>query len=420
MKRNLAKLGRGFVVLAGIGMLFSSMDVQADTSVPGTVGHCEVTGCGSNTPVLFGTPIIGLNLRGTMNRKGVVLDPILQRVRPLPLPWPVADCPSGAVLGVQEGRLVGKTADGRIACDGYAMLGMTFGIEVGVGTQSTVNRVKVTVRISESSQVSTWESPSATVIPTYRLVWHDVSAAVRVLGATVTEGDSICPKREAWMEPWQMIVSPNVPIATRKGWKEATDHLLVVQGETYKDDGSVDSAGKEWFNFACVGSSIAKMRLLGFDPIRSMTDAARAERQATLKMLTGRYLAGESNPSYTSAGMPLLWKHHSGRRFEGEPHPDRLRTDVIEAYWGANGAVCVKHRRTWRRKALLGVADDAEAINVAMPEATDAARRALGARYLPAESRSLSAVRATSTPCPPPEGSYHWTTYPVDHVSDTP
>jgi hypothetical protein len=181
MKKNLSRLGRGFGVLAGVGVLVSRMDAQAD------VPHCEVTGCGSNTPVLLGTPIEGLSLRGT-KRNGVSLDPRLRRD-----PRSAhrsADCPSGAVLGVEGGRLVGKY--GRNKCSGHALLGMTFDIvveantlqpllqplsRVEVNTQQQRRRVKakVTVRIDEKSQVSTWELPRATAIPTYRLVWHDVS-----------------------------------------------------------------------------------------------------------------------------------------------------------------------------------------------------------------------------------------------------
>jgi hypothetical protein len=336
--------------------------------------------------------------------------------------------------------LVGKY--GRNKCSGRALLGMTFDIvveantlrpllqplsRVEVNTQQQRRRVKVTVRIDEESEVSTWGSPSSTAVPTYRLVWHDVSAATAVLGTKVKEGDSICPRREAWMESWQ-IPSKNTKIEIRNKWKEATDHLLIVQGETYRHDGSLDAAGSEWFNIACAGTSVAKMRLLEFDPMRSTIPGARAERQATLKMLTGRYLAGEGEPSYTSAGMPLLWRHSDGRAFEGEPEPSRVRTNVIEAYWGVRGAVCVTHRRTWRKKESLSdgagaIKDDAGAIKVAMPEATrmtDAEREeAVGRYYLPAESRSLSAVRATIPPCPdgrPPAAPWYWVTYPVDHV----
>jgi hypothetical protein len=252
-----------------------------------------------------------------------------------------------------------------------------------------------------------------------------LSEATAVLGTKVgvKEGDSICPRREAWMESWQ-IPSKNTKIEIRNKWKEATDHLLIVQGETYRHDGSLDAAGSEWFNIACAGTSVAKMRLLGFDPMESATGGARAERQATLKMLTGRYLAGVDEPSYTSAGTPLLWKHRDGRAFDGEPERSRVRTDVIEAYWGARGAVCVTDRRTWRKKESLEVSDDAGAIKVAMPEATrmtDAERTAaVGSSYPSAESRSLSAVRATIPPCPdggrPPAAPWYWVTYPADHV----
>jgi hypothetical protein len=131
--------------------------------------------------------------------------------------------------------------------------------------------------------------------------------------------------------------------------------------------------------------------------------------------------------------MPLLWRHPEGRAFNGEPEPGRIRADVVEAYWGARGAVCVTHRRTWRKKESLSggagaIKDDADAIKVAMPEATrmtdDERTAAVGPSYPSAESLSLRAVRAAIPPCPddgPPSAApWYWVTYPADHVIHAP
>jgi hypothetical protein len=391
-------MGRWMGVLAGMGLMFLSTEASA-------LEHCEVTGCGSNTPELFGTPIIGLSLRGERNAREASLDPRLERV--LPLPWPMTDCPAGSVLGVDHGELVGKSADGTIVCRGCAMLGMAFGVEVDVSTNQGVKRVKVTVRISEASQVSTWEHlprAPAPSVPTYRLVWHDVSAAAAVLGTTrgITGGDSICPRREAWMEEWQTVFFNASTDTPRKVWMAATDHLMIVQGETYKDDGTIDVArkGNQWFNIACVGTSIAKMRLLGYDPMTGPGFIQGAERQATLKMLTGRYLPGDHNPSYTHAGMPLMWVSNTARGpsrvFNGQPDPEKWKRSVVEAYWGKDGAICVAHRRTWRKKELLRVANDVEAIEKAMPESTTIGARAAVGRDYKLERRSVRNRRESS------------------------
>lgn len=389
------------------------------------ITHCEVTGCGSNTPYLFTTPIIGLSLNETRNANGVALVKRLKRVLPAGLGAP--DCGTEVFLGIESnGELVGRKADGTIGCRGAAMLGMAFTMSVELNRSVTTT----TVRISEASQVLTWELSDASLVPTYRLVWHQVP-----VGSRLKIGQSICPHREAWMEPWQIASQPP---ATGDGWRDATDHLLIVQGETYNPDGSIGASGSDWFNIACVGTSIAKMRLLGMDPMNARRPEGEKQRAATLKMLTGRY---RGDTSYTSAGMPLMWVRRGspGREFNGEPAGDTWSRAVVEAYWGAEGAICVSHRRTWK-----AISSESEiALATPEPRAVVAPRRRPGAdRRIPPrvpagliprhtifplglvlypyeEEPSLAGIRALGIPTcdpPPPPGTYFWITYPVNHV----
>jgi ADYC domain len=408
---------------------------------------CEITGCGSNTPILFGTPIIGLSLEGLPAENGVVLNPSLTRVRSRPpavTPAHGRACQTGAKLGVRQGRLVGR--DRRGECQDPR--GMIFKLRVPVRCASHVPAgdifppgclepnpsIEVQVRIEEEDQVKTWELPLAHDVPTYRLVWHQLPSA-RAFAAEfgflleAQVDNSVCPERQSWMERWQTVakgpLNPRAPKPSpeEREWRTRTDHLLVLQGESYrKHDAAIDRTrtGPDWINLACVGSSLAKMRLLGYDPMVDTlpTSTLALERQATLKMLTARY---QASTSYTYAGVPLMWRHRSGRQFAGEPDGRLWSPSLVESHWGPDGARCVSHRRTWSAQA--GRSAD-EAIARAMPEQADPKRRRAALQngamddYVGAEQLSLRDAGVGS--CDPVDDAAIWTTFPVDHTPHSP
>ncbi len=402
---------------------------------------CTVSGCGSNTPVLFGTPIVGLSLEGKSNADGFRLDPILKGP-----PRPSASCPgvtqqqlSKLRLGIVKGKLVGKLGNSDV-CVGDQMIGMVFTIRVekcGDGNQAC----EVSVRITETGSIATWENPRRPAVPTYRLVWHKLPDPwpSGVGAPEAREEDSVCPRREAWMDAWQQVKPP-----TPDPWHDPTDHLILVQGETYTRGASIDHnrSGAGWFNLACVGTALAKMRLLGYDPMAGPTQ--ENERQATLKMLTARY-RGET--SYTKAGMPLMWEHRDHRTLEGTPAGGWHR-DVRESYWNADGAMCLSHRRTWRDHPLRVPTDGGNlaitvkmvgdqlraAIQDAMPEADPPpelplpacartpgsinllCRDAIATLYPDRERKVIDDIYGTPR-CSSAPSDYVWVTYPVDHVA---
>jgi hypothetical protein len=390
-------------------------------ATPG-VAHafCPITGCGSNTPILFGTPIIGLSAEGIPNAEGVILNSRLTRVagtstRPA--------CDTGATLRVRDGALIGGK-DGA-ECPAAEMIGMAFWISVPLPhcrAHQCNERKQVQIRIDQVASVQTWEVTASRPVPTLRLVWHNLDEAGD-LAPEARVGESICPLREAWMEDWQKP-SVSVDPLKRRVWKEETDHLLIVQGETYQRDATVDPTrvGAAWFNIACVGTAIAKMRLLGYDPMGIGGFTTREERQATLKMLTARY---RTERSYTSKGVPLRWIHYPSKEFEGTPAewiPSR-----IESYWGKDGALCLTHRRTWRASGASP--DWRRTLEDAMPEATAMDRPRVMPElslesYIDAEERSLVELRDTPLALRPcnrvrPVGAY-WATYAVEHTRHGP
>lgn len=406
---------------------------------------CEVLDCGSNTPVLFATPIIGLSTNGgigSTRTERVILDPTLTRVRPLPGFLP--DCPQGAKLIIQNGELKG-TLNNQVVCRGASLIGMAFQITVPVGKNAKCHSrgckerdpKKVQIRIDAIGAVFDWVVPVDSVVPTYRMVWESIEDMEMLEGESPLPvlGESICPRRVAWMDSWQMSSHNGEPTSDAgpagQSWRTSTDHLMIVQGEIYDQDASVDKEnnqykqGAEWFSLACAGSAISKMRLLGYDPMIALT-SGRAERQSTLKMLSGRYRGPKT---FTAPGTPLMWRHRLPRTFVGSPEVHRWSPNLIEAYWGENGALCVTHRRTWRtspdsstpvnRSLLIPERPQPALPSAVWPCVSGSTSLACSRLLSNAEGQTLSALRSLSPAipvCGAPPKSYFWVTHPVDHL----
>lgn len=393
--------------------------------------NCEVTGCGGNTPELFGSPIIGLSLTNDANSRGIVLDPTLERVAPPPVV--IGACQTGATLDAQNGELIGRL--GTSTCSGQGLIGMAFTLWVPATPCGEVptspnpvacgRRERIRVRFAAVSSVPTWAVTSPEQVVTYQLVWHELSAIVPLDEAVV--GESICPLREAWMEDWQdgspVVGSGGGAPAGFERWKEETDQLLIVHGETYHSDGRVDMGrrGPQWLNLACVGSALAKSRLLENNPVAAPWQWRL--RQATLKMLGARY---QGQRSYTSPGVPLYYQRWDGKAFHGLPASGT--SSEAEAAWNENGAMCLSHRRTWHATALDGespLAALSQWLAAARPEGAPEGAPVLVpanpdvfALYEAAEEESLEPLRngGISTCGMAPPAGYIWRTRPVAHT----
>lgn len=297
------------------------------TSSPGTIEHCPVQGCGSNTPYLSGSVFVeALNLDGRPDRVGVKFLPQTFRCKN-----------SSAQLSIRDGALVGRNGSA-LVCEGIDLIGATFDVEK-VGVRKT----RTTITIAAVGDVSTWEKPNRGVLlPTYHFTFPN---------PTNGEPTSFCPLMTAsWMDPEQVsdLVKTGSGYANPAGvpgaeWHAATQHALIVQGETYGQAGNVDKerSGPRWFNIACAGAAFSKMRLLGFDPMQNLKRPG--DREATLKMLTARYRGPKS---YTEQGMPVAWVSARGTRYYGSPDPATV--GPIEAMWDSSGAICQSHARVWR------------------------------------------------------------------------
>jgi hypothetical protein len=397
------------------------------------LGDCEVTGCGSNTPVLFGTPIGGLSTVGLANNRGVVLDSPMTRAVPAPA-TAVNPCPDGALVGVANGELIGRWQGNTCVREG--LIGMVLSMKVpmvpcGQRLPHTLpvpcgETAVVRARVAQVSTVKTWALVGQETLISYQLVWHELLPPRPELTEELVLGQSICPSTTGGMDEWQTMM----PSSTSGGiidskWKEPTDHLVIVQGETYFDDATIDPGrkGASWLNLACVGSALAKSRMLANDPMEA---GPWQLRQSTLKMLTGRYLDAQS---FTRRGIPLSYQRFDGKQFYGSPEPARVSVEV-ESYWDEHGAICLSHRRTW----LQGAVEKGESVvqafwrwlTSAQPESETIGDRlvllpppsALPSLYQTSEEPSLLPLRARGlAPCDDVPDDYFWVTRPVDHVA---
>lgn len=239
----------------------------------------------------------------------------------------------GLDLVVKKGALVGVRGTTEV-CVGDALRNARFTVRTSSHEYS--------IFVRDRAQVMTWETPQKAVTA-YQFKWKRA-------GGPPTEED-VCPLKTPWdANVYGVATKTTVP----------SDFALVVQGETYLRDASVREQHARWFHLACAGTAIAKMRLLGMDPMRSTNfsgslpdDAgdpnlanltSRQLRQTTLKMITAKY-CGEH--SFTLTGTPL----YIARR--GAPIPTDQEAGVeigpVESLWTETGALCFSHPRVGTR-----------------------------------------------------------------------
>lgn len=122
--------------------------------------------------------------------------------------------------------------------------------------------------------------------------------------------------------------------------------LTVIGGETYdRDTKEVNPGMSGWATLACADEAAFKMKRLAYGPNDTIgatgVTATVAQRQATLKMLTGDY-CGTGFP-YTVQGFPLKWTDQAS-------NVNWTSGAVLEARWDEHGATCL----TLPRVAELG------------------------------------------------------------------
>jgi hypothetical protein len=381
-------------VIATIVVAAAALDASAARA------ECQSQACGFNTPVQYGSSIRGLSSNGTLNHEGVTLVPGS-------IVGGASSCPDGASLAVRGGELVGigDAPHPHVVCDRAGMIGASFVIGVPVVPHYLADASSpppyrdpsmnwVHVQIVARSETETWHRDSSLRkrVPTYRLVWGE-GAAPGTIGNPVC--DALAP-----MEEWQTPTRPAGKATRVIPWGSPTDHAMMVQGESYREDGEVFASGSEWFNIGCMRTTIAKMRLMGFDP--EVDQPVKAfQRVATLKMLAAMYVDATA---YTRAGLKVAYTRTDGVSYEGTP----ATTDPIEAYWSGDGALCLSHRRVFRRGELALLGMGGWFASASPPFAAFFERLSVG---------RIRDVKHLG-PCAAPPSDAFWKTTTCDHISD--
>lgn len=341
---------------------------QFAPTTPTESPDCEPWDCGTNTPNLYHAVIDVVSLKAP--------------AAPVPAGFPVSKpyveqgslkvdnqyCPNATAathLGVHDGELVGMNSRLDALCTGADLTNARF--TVRAGTRS------LDVLVRSVGKVFTWERDETKrrSVTTYRFAGR--------------YGQAVC-KMRAWMEDWQIanlrpsmwrpgfpqkrptdaqghaIELPAEPAGVPpKSWATPTDEAVLYQGETYARDAEIAQRGDQWINIGCAGSGIAKMRLMGFNPMATGAGdtpnrkSTEEQRVATAKMITARY---QGRKSYTEQGMPLLWLQWNGINYYGDPLLGDAAIGQIESHWRAHGAQCLSHLR-WARQCCVTPGEEA-------------------------------------------------------------
>lgn len=142
----------------------------------------------------------------------------------------------------------------------------------------------------------------------------------------------------------------NDPVSAEQDplWPESYETFAILIDDERYDRKTIeveldDADAQGWFNIACAGTALAKMVLLRFDPkipaptstMPSPYHTTKAQRTATLKMLTGDYFG--TGYSFTEPQQDLWWTSEIG----WHPLVPPQNPADPEAIWTANGARCL-------------------------------------------------------------------------------
>jgi hypothetical protein len=392
----------GGLVLAGAGARLASADptIVCDKDkackqcIKGSDGGtictaCDQWGCGSNTAEVAGLPIGALHLVGLKNSAGFWIDPVLHKDN------------HEYDLRIEQGEIIGKGKAGKLT--GQGLVGSFFMLH---GPDLMI----------AGKPFRSWrvEIKNVAVVPLFAVrlparrgkdTPYEYAFAYELELPELVDmrRQYVCPAVSTW--GWEEHSAPRVVAGVGATpdvfpvlpWKKSSRYAVLVKGETYAPSTATVTPhtrdGTRWFNIACVGTALAKMKLLGYDPETTGRHATTwKQRQATLKMLTARYCKEQEKLSFTQTGQPLVWQNM--RQWFPSPSPAKnplpvltvpapksslpaattplgTTDDNVEAVWNQDGAICLNEPRRpeWSREEIIG------ACGVNIPRCDDYFRR---------------------------------------------
>lgn len=294
-------VGSSILLATALGCVDGELHGTAYFEENGNGGGCEEFGCGGNSGVVNGFPISELSLDGYWSQQGFRITGY-------------RSASGGAMtLNVHDGKffVVWPTGAETTFSDRHAGAKILVQRDPGVAGAPLEN---YEIRIDSVGTIKSLANGAPTVY-SYMLSYSDPATGKHV---------PLCWAPDA--------ADPELWVRT---------YAVLVVNERYDTETSVVRPTKEigWFNIACAGSALAKMKLLGYDPETPSSSSfftRPSQRQATLKMLTADYCG--TGHSYTTTGQPLLWQNTQG--WFSDPFANPSATS-FEAVWTENGAICL-------------------------------------------------------------------------------
>jgi len=350
-------------IACSIGCVMESPDESTVAAATTTADGCEGLGCGTNSPVIAGTPFWEVNR-----------DKLIQNAQKFRL----VDFRSAAgtpyQIDVRQARVVGLDKFNNIALD-------TPGIKNAKITLIDDRDGKLwELTIIETDNITYWAPPLGAVTTTYRVLVHPPP------GAPGQADTDLCSRPPADPE-----------------WPGKPRHMIFHEGDRYdplqRIVTSTGPATAGWFNISCAGSVPFKLHLQrhtepGTNPLHPTT---RLQRQALMRAYASVVCWG--GPSFTVQGERLDLADSQGV-MSFNPLLTWASMSKIEGLWDDTHAICRGEHRLVHHDPLppLSAISQAEAdriwqaIPIRCPQAKSCSDFAIEHPGFPANWKQLGLV----------------------------
>ena len=282
---------------------------KSDRAIPDNrYANCPIWQCGVNSAEVNELTVGELHMRAGENT-GEINQWNAQMIS-----FTAPDGSADYVLSFENGRL--SATDGATTLTGEDL------VDSRILIRNAEDCTETDLRIHQFGQATSWTDPSFTV-DRYIFAYDDGVAPIEV---PVCKEALELPDEGAW--------------------------AVLVSGERYTwDEKTVLATGAQatgWFNIACHGNALYKMKLMGYDPQPTEDNphvTTPEQRQSAIKMVTGDYCG--TGTSYTETGTPLRWVNTEGwsENVENFEVPFDPLNSQLEALWNEDGALCLDNLR---------------------------------------------------------------------------
>ncbi len=150
---------------------------------------------------------------------------------------------------------------------------------------------------------------------------------------------------------YESLLNPGEILSVCPGRAPDATVVTLIAGETYDREFKVVEPGQTgWLTLACADEAVFKMKRMNYGPNAdfngSGVPASVEQRQATLKMITADYCGG--GRSFTEQGTQIVWQDAAGTVGTKTPPVGAVQ----EAYWSADGALCLDSPRLVNNKQV--------------------------------------------------------------------